>query len=54
MREATNILAIPESMDTTEEVNVNTNDPTLQNIIFAGSGHKYCVVCGEEVRNVLD
>ena len=50
-REATNILAIPESMDTTEEVNVNTNDQlTLQNVIFAGSGHKYCVVCGEEVR----
>ena len=50
MREATNILAIPELMDTTEEVNVNTNDQlTLQNVIFAGSGHKYCVVCGEEV-----
>ena len=51
MREATNILAIPESMDTTEEVNVNTNDQlTLQNVIFASGGHKYYVVCGDEVR----
>ena len=51
MREATNILAISESIDTTEEVSVNTSDQlTLQNVIFAGSGQKYCVVCGEEVR----
>ena len=45
-----NILAIPESMNTTEEVNVNTNDQlTLQDVIFAGSDHKYCIVCGDEV-----
>ena len=50
LREATNILAIPQSMNTTEEVNVNTNDHlTLQDVIFASSGHKYCVVCGDEV-----
>ena len=37
-------------MDTTEEVNVNTDDQlTLKSVIFAGSRHKDCGICGEEV-----
>ncbi|CAF4364616.1 unnamed protein product [Rotaria sp. Silwood2] len=51
IKEATNISAIPESMDTTEEVDVDTDGQfTLRNIIFAGRSHKNCVICPQEIR----
>ncbi|CAF1214176.1 unnamed protein product [Rotaria sordida] len=39
-------------MDTMEEVNTSTNDDqfTLNNVIFAGRGHKKCVVCRKDIR----
>ncbi|CAF4751426.1 unnamed protein product [Rotaria sp. Silwood2] len=51
IKEATNISAIPESMDTTEEVDVDTDDQfTLRNIIFASRSHKNGVIVPQEIR----
>ncbi|CAF3419459.1 unnamed protein product [Rotaria sp. Silwood2] len=41
-----------ELMDTTEQTNANGDDDrlTLNNVIFAGSGHSKCVICRQETR----
>jgi hypothetical protein len=41
-----------ELMDTTEQANANVDDDrlTLNNVIFAGSGHSKCVICRQETR----
>ncbi|CAF1359779.1 unnamed protein product [Rotaria sordida] len=41
-----------ELMDTTEQTNANVDDDrlTLNNVIFAGSGHSKCVICRQETR----
>jgi hypothetical protein len=51
IKETTNTSAMPESMDTTENVDVDTDDQlTLQNVIFADRRHKYCVICPAEIQ----
>ena len=46
-------LSTIESMDTTEQIDANVNDDqlTLNNVIFAGSGQKKCVICRQETRS---
>ena len=50
VKKATNISTFPESMDTTDEINFDTNEQfTLKDSIFDGSGHKHCVLCSQKI-----